>query len=442
MSAGSRAIVLGGSLAGLMAAQGLSGHVDEVVIVERDHLPAEPSPRKGVPQGRHVHSLLLRGLIDMERLFPGITRELVDAGAQTLSWTDDVRVRTVWGWFPHYQADLVGAFCSRDLYEDVIRRRARALGSLTVLDGHEAVELISRNGTVVGVRLRRRGVAAGPGSTIEIEGALVVDACGRSTRASTWLEQMGFGAPASTDVDPFLGYATRVYRIPEQHPAPWRILLVRNRLPSARAGVIVPIEGGRWIVTLAGFGGDYPPQDEPGFLAFADSIDEPSFADAFREAEPLTDVIGYRRTANQWRHYERLSRWPRGFVVVGDAVCSFNPIYGQGMTLAAMGAFELGRALADEGLTPTFGDGFRGRLARHYRAPWLMATSEDYRYPGTKGAERSHALRLSHWYSDRVIKAAIRSEEVHYRWLRVAHLLDPPSAMVHPRILRRALVPR
>jgi flavin-dependent dehydrogenase len=203
----------------------------------------------------------------------------------------------------------------------------------------------------------------------------------------------------------------------------------------------MPIEGGRWLVTLAGFSRDYPPQDEAGFMAFARSIAVPELHSALCAAEPLGPAIGYRRTTSRWRRYHEAARWPDGFVALGDAVCSFNPYYGQGMAVAALSAIALGELVAGRGLSPGFAATFQSRLARLLADPWLMATTEDCRHAATVGAVRTWRTRLNLWYTDRLIERATHDPVAMNAFMSVLQLVEPYHTVMRPRVLVPALLP-
>jgi 2-polyprenyl-6-methoxyphenol hydroxylase-like FAD-dependent oxidoreductase len=432
-------------MAGLLAARVLAPYFERVTIIERDRFPAGPEPRNGLPQARHVHVLLWQGQLCLEQLFPGLQDELGQAGAPLLDWIGDSRWYTYGGWAPRFQSGYMSHPCSRDLLEWCIRRRLSAYPNLELLEEHQAVGcLVNRAGThVTGVRLRHRRQ---PGGDIqELQANLVVDASGRNSQTSRWLEALGYPPPQADLVNSFLGYATRVYQRPPDFTA-WKSLLVRGTPPaSKRGGVINAIEGDRWMVTLAGAGSDYPPTDEAGFLEFARSLPVPTLYDAIHDAQPLTPISGYRKTENRWNHFEKLARWPENLILLGDAVCAFNPVYGQGMTLAALGALALEKCLRDR---PTGHDldglakSFQKRLARVVGAPWLLATGDDCRYPETQGGRRHVIIRWMHSYMDRVMLVANQDPQVFTTYFKVAQLFEPLSALFQPRILAQVALHR
>jgi 2-polyprenyl-6-methoxyphenol hydroxylase-like FAD-dependent oxidoreductase len=443
------AIVIGAGMAGLWAGRILADHFDRVTIVDRDQFPDRPTHRKGVPQAFHAHTLLAGGQRALERLFPAIDAELAAAGAPRVDWTWDCRSFFRTGWVQRYRSGLETRTCSRDLLEWAIRRALMARGTIHFLEGREAVGLCfdERTDRVAGIHLREHGRTTGTNPPAEYLGAdLIVDASGRDSHAPTWLAESGFGVVEETVIDPFLGYASRVYRRPAALAADWRALVISNVPPhQPRGGVVYPIEGDRWLVTLAGIGRDYPPTDEAGFLAFARSLATPALHAAIAGAEPLSPIRGYRRTENRRRHYERLPRWPEGFVALGDAACTYDPVYGQGMTAAARGALALDRCLhlqrrrLPSGDLRGLGRRFQRSLARRNATPWLLATAEDRRWPTTEGGRPGLPTRLAQRYVDLVLAAIVGDAVVGQAFFAVLHLIEPPTTLLRPRVITRVL---
>ena len=435
------AVVLGGSIAGLLAARVLLDHFGQVTLLERDQFPAQPATRAGVPQGQHVHGLLLQGQQILEQLFPGLIEDLTQAGAIPLDWIADWQFFSLEGWLEQHDSGLRGLCCSRLLLEWYLRQRLLNNDRFHLRPGCSAQGLVFQsqpNPRITGVMLR--SAADGPDQP-SISADLVVDATGRHSKLPRWLAAAGYEKPPETQVNSFLGYASRWYRRPTDAIAKG-VMIVAKPGESTRGGVLYPVEGDRWIVTLSGIAGDHPPADEAGFLAFAQSLRHPMLYDLLKISEPCSPIHCYRRTENQWRHYEQLSATPRGVVALGDAVCCFNPAYGQGMTAAALGAMTLQRCLSKANQTPQPVDWeqrFQYQLAQTLNTPWLMATGEDFRWPSTEGKRPVWLSRWLQGYFDRILRLSLTSSEAHRAFIEVAHLVKPPIRLFTPTILWRAL---
>lgn len=436
-----RAIVIGAGMAGLLAARVLVDHFDSVYIVERDELPDEPASRKGVPQARYVHQLLMRGKLILEQFFPGIDKELIGLGAVPLDWCADVHWFGPAGWMARAEPGLATWSTSRDLLEFVVRRRVLSNTRISLHTGCEVTGLTkgTAQGAAAAIRVRRRSSAHPASDSACIEAALVVDASGRSSHMPLWLRDLGYERPEETVVNAFVGYASRLYRIPSKRAdAAWKALVVHSRPAGClRSGTIFPVEGERWIVTLTGASADYPPADEAGFLAFARTLRSSALYDSIVAAEPLTAVHHYRRMENRLRHYERLARWPDGIAVVGDAICGFNPVYGQGMTIAALDAQLLDAHLKEGAGKHAIGHAFQRDVAAARRGAWTLSTGVDYRYEKTQGPKRAWHTRFMQRYMDRVIALAAERDDVYRRLLHVMHMLAPPSSLLAPDIAAR-----
>ena len=452
---GTHALVIGGSIAGLLAARVLVNHFDRVTVVERDRLPGQPIPRQGVPQANHVHVLLTQGQRILEQLFPGLEAELTAAGTPTVDWIADWSVFGVLGWGPRFPSSLTGLTCSRSLLEWSLRRRLAACNTRSVkpeayrlqfLEETQVTELLTddHKSKVTGVRLCFRAETERTMSESTLAADLVVDASGRSSSLPKWLVALGYQPPQKTVINSFLGYASRWYQRPEVQ-ADWQGLLVASKPPEhRRGGVLYPVEGDRWVLTLSGIGRDYPPTDEAGFLDFARSLRSPIIYEAIKDAQPLSPIYSYRGTENRLCHYEKLSRLPEGLVVVGDAVCAFNPVYGQGMTVAAKAALTLDECLhqqfrRDKSTLTGLTQRFQQRLAQVNATPWLMATGEDLRWPTTEGGQPDRMSRLMHQYMDRVQLLSINNIGVYQTFWEVVHMLKPPTALFQPSILAQVL---
>lgn len=447
---GPQAVVVGAGIAGLLSACALSGTFARVIVLERDPLPDEPLARPGVSQGRHVHLLLAGGLAAMERLLPGLGQELAAAGAPRLDAAADWHSRFAAGWLPRFDSGVVFRAVSRDLLEYVLRRRVAALANVAIATGRRVVGLEGgaagkrqRAGRITGVRVRRHpapapvaGANDAPAHEL-VAADLVVDASGRRSGAPAWLRALGYASAPETVINAQLGYASRWFERPDLPPGGTLIMPCAPDRPYG--GVVCPVENGRWVVTLTGTGGVYPPTDEAGFLAFAERAGAQGPARFIRAAHPLGPIAGYRRTENRWRHYERLRHWPEGLVVMGDALCAFNPVYGQGMSVSAFSALALARWARRGGRRARGAHRFQRRLKRIVAVPWLLATGEDLRWPGTVGPRPGGWLRWMHAYLDRVTALAAGDRYICRDFLRVLHLKAKPYILFRPRTAWRVL---
>ena len=430
-----RAVVIGGSIAGLAAAGALSRHFGRVTLVERDEYPEQPETRKGTPQARHVHVLLKGGEAALEGIFPGFFDELVARGAQRVDTSGDARWHYFGGWKRRFKSGIEMVSQSRALLEWSLRRRVAALSNTEVVSG-DVLGLVVSEGRVRGVQLRRRGATGDPEA---LAADFVVDASGRGSRMPHWLESLGVGAPPESEVKVDVGYATRFYKRTSA-PRDWTALLCHPRVPDTRCGVLLPVENERWMLTLVGWYGDHPPGDDAEFLEWSHTLAVPDLYEAVKDAEPASEIALHRFPSNRRRHYEQVTRMPDGLAVLGDAACSFNPVYAQGMATASLGAATLDRLLAEEHgpAQPGFSHRFQERLARVTDSPWLLATGEDFRSPRAEGA-RPPWTPLLGWYTARVHELTWRDRFAARRFLEVMHLIRPPSALFHPWIAARAI---
>jgi 2-polyprenyl-6-methoxyphenol hydroxylase-like FAD-dependent oxidoreductase len=424
--------VIGASVAGMSTARVLADHFERVTVVERDAIDGDEF-RPGVPQGRQVHALLRGGSEVLERLFPGFEAQLLGRGARSVYWAREIRWWHFGGWKGAHDSEFASVACSRFLVEDTIRRRLREWPIIEFVDGVRVETLIADE-----ERNSVRGVRLDDGRVLEAD--LVVDASGRSSRAPEWLRALGFNPPAETVVTSFLGYASRLYRRPTRR-IDWTGLLIYPTPPkSNRGGVIFPIEGDRWHVILVGVGREYPPTDPDEFMAFAKSLLVPDLHKAIVAAEPLSPIYGYRNTENRLRHFDRLPRYLERFVVLGDAACCFNPVYGQGMTTAALSAELLGSCIRQAKGGPLMvARTFQRRLGKLLSVPWTLATSEDFRYPTTEGGRATPLTRMLQRYVDGVIRLGVRDVAAYDAFWQVLHMCKPPASLLAPRLLMRVL---
>lgn len=422
------AIVMGGSMAGLLAARVLSDHYQQVTLIERDPFPAQPQQRRGVPQGRHTHGLLASGRSVLERFFPGITQALVNSGAHFGDIVADSRWFFEGACLARVPTDLKGLLLTRPMLEGAVRERVLAIPGITRRDNTAVEGLVAseRSDRVAGVRAGGQTLAAD----------LVVDATGRGSRTPQWLEAMGYEKPREEAVQIALGYTTRFFRRRTTDLEGDTAVIIPSTPEGKCGGVMLAQEGDRWTVTLFSHFGNYAPEDLPGFIEFARNLPAPYIHQVVQRAEPLGDAATTRFPASIRRRYEKLQRFPAGYLVFGDAMCSFNPIYGQGMSVAALEAVELEKSLGanDRDLAKTF---FR-RAAKVVDIPWSIAAGNDLRMPEAIGP-RTAGVRFVNWYMSKLHKAAHSDPVPALAFHRVGNLLAPPPSVMHPRVAVRVL---
>ena len=430
---GSHAIVIGASMGGLLAARALADDFETVTLLERDAFPATDESRKGVPQGDHAHGLLARGRNVIEAFFPGWTDEVVAAGGSVGDLANDV------AWFGHGIAlksapsDLVGLLASRPVLEGHVRRRLLALPNVRAIENCAVQGLAASadNSSVTGVRVRIDG-----GAEQVIAADLVVDATGRGSQSATWLDSLGYARPEEERIEIGLGYTTRLYRRRPTDLGGKTAVVVAGSEPNWRNGVILFQSEDCWIVSVGGYFGDFAPDDAQLFAAYAGSFPTQEIHDIVAKAEPLSEFRSYRYPANLRRRYERLARFPNNYLVFADAICSFNPVYGQGMTVAAQQAVLLRETLRVG--TADLARRFFNAAAAVIDTPWDIAVGNDLRHPRVKGP-RPAKVRFINWYMGKLHLAAERDCDLATAFLRVANLEAPPQSLLHPSIVSRVI---
>ena len=437
-----RAVVVGSGLAGLLAARVLLDHFDQVTILDRDRFPDTPEHRKGVPQSYHAHGLLLHGRDIIEQLFPDIDTELRAHGASPARDSVPLQVVCPFGPLPITPMHDEFIMYSRVLLEFLLRQRlTRDYPHLQVLPEVDALGLLTdAGGQVSGVQVRHRN-GSGPDT---LESDLVVDASGRGSKAPEWLATLGYGPVPEQSITSGIGYASRFYAKPEGFPGYWTGVVINGRSPhNRRAGLILDVERGQWHVTLGGFANAAPPLDETGFLQWARDLPDPTIYEAIRIARPLTPIRGFRTPTNRLRHFDRLPGWPAGIVVTGDAVCAFNPIYGQGMTVAATDALVLRTCLRHyaAGTKPGFERAFQRRLATNVAIPWFVASMEDLRWPGVEhhGTTPQLGTTMARRWIDLMLRAAVRNRHLADKYVDVIMMNAHPRVLFSPGVIARVL---
>jgi 2-polyprenyl-6-methoxyphenol hydroxylase-like FAD-dependent oxidoreductase len=432
---GEHAIVIGASMAGLLAARVLSDSYDRVTILERDRLPAGLSEnRRAVPQGLHAHGLQPGGQRAIESLLPGFRAEALEAGALVLHAALDMRFNIAGSDLRRVKLDGEYAVASRPLLEGLVRRRVRAIENVTIRDNHAVSGLVADGGRVAGVRCYERGPGGEPRT---LRADLVLAASGRGGKVGAWLEELGYEKPVEERIGVDVVYASRHLRRPPGSLGDDRAVLSGATPQRPRCMALVAEEDGRWNLTLQGYGAEHrPPTDDAGFLAFLATVADPDVLAELEQAEPLSPIATYAFPASLRRRYEKLKRFPAGLLVMGDALCSFNPIYGQGMAVAALEAIELQRCLreGERRLTKRF---FKAAMGPVEHA-WKLAGGSDLEMPGVQGRP---ALpdRIVGRYMTRLLAVAAHDDEVARTFFSVMGMLAPPTSILRPAIARRVL---
>ena len=423
------AVVVGGSMAGLLCARVLADHSKRVTIIERDSFPDAIENRRGVPQGRHTHGLLASGSQVLEQLFPGISNELVQAGAVPGDIVRDARWFFGGACLSRFTSGLDGLLMSRPFLESALRKKVLSLPNVSARENITVDGLASSDdhARVSGVRIGAETLAAD----------LVVDTTGRGSHSPQWLEAMGYTKAVEERVEVALAYTTRSFGRHSGHLDGDHGAVIPPTPEGKRGGVMLVQEGDRWTVTLIGHFGNVAPPELEGFIDYARTLPAPYIYEVIRDAEPLGDPASARFPASMRRRYEKLQRFPEGYLVFGDAISSFNPIYGQGMSVAALEAVELADTLS-KGTNHLAGRFFK-RAAKVVDMPWAIAVGNDLRMPETVGP-RNAGVNFINWYLSKLHRAAHYDSVPALAFHRVGNLLAPPPSVMQPRVVWRVLV--
>ncbi|MFJ8473277.1 FAD-dependent monooxygenase [Kitasatospora sp. NPDC094011] len=431
------AVVIGGGLAGVTAAWALRGFAERILVVERDRYPAEAVFRAGVPQARHGHLVLEAGHRALEELMPGSKQELAAAGAHRVLVSGDLKWLGAAGWLADYPAQMSFLSCTRPVLDKVVLDRVRTEPSIEFLEGTDVVGLLGSAQAVTGVKVRERGPDRA--EVREIPAELVIDAAGRSTSVPKWLAELGCRPAPEERVDAGVAYTSRLFHRPAGSDPGHKAVYLQTKAPSKpRLGVLLPVEGDRWIVSLAGMRGAGPGPGEEGFNRHLAQLRDPLLQEMLREAEPAGEVRGFQAGPGVRRHYERSC--PEGLVVVGDAASTFNPVYGQGVTVALFCAQALRRTATRHGGIghATAREARRGVTAAS-KVAWMMSSAEDVRFPATTGGPSGVMTGIQRRYLDKVLAGTTRDPVVTAAFHEVLSLVAPPSRLFHPTVLAAVL---
>jgi 2-polyprenyl-6-methoxyphenol hydroxylase-like FAD-dependent oxidoreductase len=436
---GERAVVLGASIGGLLAARVLADFFETVTVVERDVLPDDPANRRGVPQGRHVHALLPSGAQVLDELFPGILQDLVAEGAPVWDDGELSKIHLSWGGHDVLQSgtfavddDAIGTYMpSRPFLECHVRRRLEETPNVTILGGQDVAELTATadRSRVTGVRV----VNHEGGAKHELTADVVMDAMGRGAHTPAFLESLGYGRPVEDHIVMHTTYVSQLLRIPPGTLKEMFALI--SPAPGRPTGMFLfGYENDTWIFTVFGMVGREPPRDLPGMLSFAEEYGPAHLLAAVRAGEPIGPVVQHRMPSSQWRRYDKMRRLPDGLLVCGDAICSFNPIYGQGMSVAALDAVALRDCLRG-GVTDLPRRYFRA-AAKAIGVAWQLAAGSDLAFPEVEG-RRTTSMRASSRLVDWVLSACESDAAVVSQFLKVTTLVDPPARLLNPLFIAR-----
>jgi 2-polyprenyl-6-methoxyphenol hydroxylase-like FAD-dependent oxidoreductase len=420
----SHAVVLGGGMAGMLAAAALVGHADAITIVEGDSFPETPLPRKGLPQGYHSHMFMGGGAEAMDQLLPGTSELLLAAGAHRRELPGGSLTLSSVGWHRRGPSPAYSLVCSRELMDHIVRQQTLRNKQISVLEQTQVKGLVGDASRITGVRIQRGDAAA---ETIDAD--FVVDATGRRSQTPKFLAALGLPAVEEETVDSGLSYSTLLFQAPVGG-SDIPVILIQPQAGTGRPGAgatLFPIENGLWICTMTGTRGGEPPADEEGFRRFAESQRHPIIAEMISGMEPLGEVKPYRGTANRRRFYDKLPV-PEGFVVIGDAATALNPVYAHGMSVAALGAVALRRALeANGGLKPGTSGNAQTAIARAADFAWTTASGQDRGFPGTKANREMKVSKGQARFADRMSRTALSDPVVGNAVYEIYTLAAPPS---------------
>jgi 2-polyprenyl-6-methoxyphenol hydroxylase-like FAD-dependent oxidoreductase len=424
-------------MAGLLAARALADTYPEVTIIDRDLLPDQPETRRGVPQGKHLHGLLARGLTVLQELFPGFEEEMVAAGAVRA----DIQSEIHWYLDGHLlkpdPSGLTGISASRPLLEFKVRERVAALPGVRIIDNCDVLNLTTtedrRRVTGVGIMSRDDGASA-----TRIDADLVIDASGRGSRTPAWLEELGYKTAPEVRMTVDTTYVTRLYRREPHHFNGRPATSVGGYPGSPGSGTMFAIENDLFIFTTGGIFGKQVPMDDEGLLEFTKALPVSVYADFLPTATQVGKPVKTRYPASVRRYYEKLKEFPAGYLVVGDAICSYNPVYGQGMSVAALEAVVL-RDLLREGAENLAKRFFRA-AAKPVGTAWTIATGADMRFAESE-VTPPFMTRVLNRYLSRLYRVAADDAAVATAFLRVLNLMDTPDRLLAPAVLKRVLRP-
>lgn len=438
-----RAVVIGGSIAGLLSAKILSERFKEVIIVERDEITESHAERRGVPQSLQPHILLTHGYRLLEQFVPSLKEDLLTAGAVPIDWGRDAQFFVFGDWcaVANEPTGLNSFSCTRPLLEKVIRKHIEQIDNIQRLSPFRVEALIGSSSNVTGVRCRQLENKAREQSILA---DLVIDASGRSSNATKWLKAIDASVPEQETINACLGYATQRYRIPSGWSNEWKVSLIAHQAPHLnKLGYLARVENHELIATLGGYTRQYPPLKTSDFLAFAKQLPSSRFYEVVSQLSPTSKITAYRATANRLHHYEKLSGIPDGFVAIGDSVCALCPAYGQGLTTSAMSALALCDWLIsnDSNFQMRKSLAFQKELFKRIQPSWTAATSNDAGFFQERAAvKKGITTDVLNRLKRRLVANIHTDSELAVAVTKVAHMVSSPVTLLHPRLLLKALM--
>lgn len=443
------AVIVGASIAGSSSAAALASLFNKVIVIERDALPQGAEKRRGVPHSGQFHILSAGGALDLEKIFPGLTEDLQEAGVPYTDPTAGFKYGSKFGWFARQPSDMRMLMSTRRFLEWTLRRRASEIENVTIIDRSRAQSLVVEDGRAVGLVVENLD----SGESQVITGDLIIDASGRPSIAPEWLEAAGYQKPVETVIDAKWGYATTYVEVPEDWDPGWVAYYVGPTVSgegraATRGASMWRQEGNLMVVTAQGCAGDRPPTDVDGFMDFISSFGAPEFKDLIEQHGRVTDIEGWSNTSNRHRDWAGLENRPEGFVVVGDAAAAFNPIYGQGMTLAARGAATLRTTLAehlvqngDDAGLGGFAERFQNNLQTLVDPAWGFSTGSDYAVPGVTidGVAQVSEKSPESEYGDRVLALATEDPAIALKFFETINMVRSTEWMGDEDLKSRVL---
>jgi 2-polyprenyl-6-methoxyphenol hydroxylase-like FAD-dependent oxidoreductase len=434
-----RAVIVGASVAGLFAGRVLADHFDEVLLVDKETLDQGPTPRKAVPQGNHIHGILTPTFHNLERFLPELIDDLIRNGAHIFDGGKDWKFHVHGNFLTKGETGQTLIGSTRPFFEDRLRRMVTGISNIEIRTEHRFKNWVTGKdqSRVEGVVF---GTAAGE---VELSAELLVDARGRGSTLSKELQELGYEAPVEELVGVDLGYTTRLYKA-SNFSQDWNLLILNPSAPESWiGGLIEKVENEQFIVTQFGYFGDHAPANDDGFLERAKSLAVSDIADFLEIAEPVTDFHTFGTKQCKMIRFEKLQAFPERLLVIGDAVCNLNPIYGQGLTKAAREAGHLWDSLSVHLEQADSLDGFSDKFRRSLPGAgaewaWQLTSGADLGYPQTTG-KRQPIGPFMGWYMKRLFMRSAKSLDARKRLFDTLMLVNPPEHLFKPGMIGHAL---